>query len=83
MLKYSQSQFTFGLYGWDEAPWSALSSFDGYIKWLLTQNPIGYCDSAECEIRPRPKDMAVMFEDEDGKGWTHVPKDVWQKFLER
>jgi len=81
MIQLPPSEFTFGLYGWDAAPWSAIKTTKGYIDWLLTQPIIGYCDGAITEVRPRPDDIAVMFEDEDGKGWNHIPKEIWKKFV--
>ncbi|KKM13469.1 hypothetical protein LCGC14_1715930 [marine sediment metagenome] len=70
---------TFALYGWDHAPWSTTK---GYIAWLLTQPIVGYCDGALVEVRPRPADMAVMFDNGDYSGWNHIPKDVWKDFME-
>ena len=65
-------------------PWAVIRSTESYYQHLLAQNIIGYCDSMECTYRPRPDDMAVMFEDADGfQSWAHVPKDVWAEYIRR
>lgn len=82
MIQLPPSEFTFCFYSWDVAPWDAIKSTKRYINWLLTQPIIGYCDAAIIEIRPRTEDMAVMFEDSDGrKGWNHIPKEIWKIYL--
>lgn len=84
MTQLPPSEFTYGRYDMVHLPWEIIRSTDAYYKHLLTLNIIGYCDSAECEIRPRPDDMAVMLEDEDGyQSWVHVPKDVWAEYIRR
>ncbi len=83
MVQLPPSEFTYGKYGRCEIPsWDTIKSTAAYHSWLLNQNIIGYCNSEECEIRPRPNDMAIMFmDDEEQEGWSHIPKDVWQKFM--
>jgi len=82
MVQLLPTEFTYGKYDMCNLPWDTIKSTDSYIKWLLSQNIIGYCRSMECEIRPRPDDMAVMFEDEDYfQWWSHIPIDVFQKYL--
>jgi len=83
MVQLPPSEFTFGSYGWTKAPWDAIKSTKGYTDWLLTQPIIGYCDGAIIEIRPRLNDMAVMFEDEEYKGWNHIPKEIWKIYLKQ
>lgn len=83
MIAFPPTEFTFGKYGIDIIPWVTLKSTDNFAAWLLNQNIIGYCNSMEVEIRPRPDCISVMFEDEDGwQGWTHIPTDVWTHFLD-
>jgi hypothetical protein len=77
MKKWPASEFTFALYGWDHCPWDTIKTTEAYVAWLLAQPIVGYCDGALTEVRPRPDDMAVMFEDDKGRGWNHIPKDVW------
>ncbi len=82
MVQLPASEFTYGKYGMINFSWEDIKSTASYVKCLLSQNIIGYCDSSLCEIRPRPEEMAVMFEEEDGfQSWTHVPKDVWESFI--
>ena len=83
MIQLPSNHFTFSRYGACIASWKDIKSTESYIKFLLSKNIIGYCKSIECEIRPRIDEMAVMFEEEDGwQGWSHIPIDVWLKFLE-
>ena len=81
MREWPPSEFTYAKYGWDHASWEAISTHQGYIDWLLTQPIVGYCDGAIIEVRPRPNDMAIMFDDGEYSGWAHIPKDVWKAFL--
>jgi len=84
MIQLPPSQFTYGKYDMIHLPWATIRSTEAYYEYLLALNIIGYCNSIECEIRPQPDDMAVMFENEDGyQSWTRVPKDVWKEFVER
>jgi len=82
MVQLPPSEFTFGRYGSIILPWDVIKSTADYVEWLLAQNITGYCNSGDCEIRPRPDDMAVMFEDEDGfQSWVHIPIDIWKEHL--
>lgn len=82
MVELPPSEFTYGKYGAQLPTWKDIKSTASYIKWMLAQTVIGYCVSMECEIRPRPDDMSVMFEDEDGaQSWSHIPIDIFQNFL--
>ena len=84
MIQLAPIEFTFGRYGLGYIPWEVLKSDNGFIRWLLVQNIIGYCNSMECEIRPKVDEMAVMFEDETGwQSWFHIPIDVWIRYLEQ
>lgn len=84
MNQLPPSEFTYGKYDMAALPWATIRSTAAYYEYLLSLNIIGWCDSMECEIRPRPDDMAVMIEDEDGfQSWVHVPKDVWKEFMRR
>lgn len=84
MVQLPPSEFTYGRYDMMALPWAVIGSTDAYYEHLLALNIIGYCDSMECEIRPRPDDVAVMFEDENGyQSWVHVPKDVWVEYIRR
>jgi len=82
MIELPPSEFTFAKYGWDHASWDAISTHQGYIDWLLTQPIVGYCDGAIIEVRQRPNDMAIMFDDDEYSGWVHIPKDVWKSYME-
>lgn len=81
MIQLPPNEFSYGKYCMASLPWKVIHSTDAYYEYLLAQNIIGYCDSMECEIRPRPDDVAVMFEDDDGQFWSHVPKDVWKEYM--
>lgn len=84
MVELPPATFTYGKYGLSSLPWVTIKTTKSYVDYLLSQHIIGYCDSALVEIRPRPDDMAVMFEDETGfEYWVHVAKDVWRTFLEK
>jgi len=84
MVQLPPSEFTFGRYGGVSLPWDTIKSLDNYLKWLLSQDIVGYCDSLEVGIRPRSDSMAVMFQGDDGwQSWVHVPMDVWKGFVEK
>lgn len=84
MVQLPPTEFTFSKYNMTALPWTVIKSAETYYKHLLALNIVGYCNSGECEIRPRPDDMAVMLEDENGyQSWTHVPKDIWNEYLKR
>lgn len=73
--------FTYGKYGQIHLSWDTIKLTKNYIDALLKLNIVGYCDGKDIEVRPRPDDMAVMFEDDDGfQSWVHVPKDIWKAF---
>lgn len=80
MVQLPPTEFTYGRYNMSAVPWVDIRTTADYISWLLRQNIIGFCDSAECEIRPRSDDMAVMFEDDSYQYWVHIPKDIWKGF---
>lgn len=83
MIQLPPDEFIFSKYDRLLLPWATIGTTDAYYEYLLSQNIVGYCDSGECEIRPRP-DVAVMFEDEDGcQSWVHVPKNVWGEYMKR
>ena len=81
MIELPPSEFVYGRYGLSNLPWAVIRTTEVYVKHLLAQNIIGYCDGALIEIRPRPDDMAVMFEDDGFEYWVHVPKDVWKVYM--
>jgi len=85
MKQLPPSEFTYGKYNMITLPWAVIRTTNNYITWILNQNIIGFCDSGECEIRPRPDEMAVMIEDAENNNyqyWIHIPKDVWKDFLQ-
>ncbi len=84
MIQLPPSEFTYGKYDMVPLPWATIRSTDAYYEYLLSLNILGYGDSMECEIRPRPDNMVVLFEDEHGfQAWMHVPKDVWAEYMKR
>ena len=83
MIPLPPTEFTYGKYNADIPFDIYAGEFSLFAKWLLTQNIIGYCKSEECEIRPRPEEMAVMFEKDEWQSWSHVPNDVWKLYLKQ
>lgn len=81
MIQLPSSEFTYAKYGYTDIPWDSVKSTASYLEWLLAQNIIGYCNSMECEIRPRKDEMAVMFEIDNWQSWAHIPMDIWEKYL--
>lgn len=82
MIQLPPMEFDFGNYGAD-LPFKAYMDGDMSIaKWMLTQDVVGYCDSRECEFRPTPEYICVMFQDDDWKSWSHVSKEVWKIYLD-
>ena len=79
MVQLPPSEFTYGKYGNGIIPYFVLE--ENFVNWLLKQNIIGYCNSMECEIRPRDNEMAIMIEEDNWQGWSHVPIDVWKLYL--
>ena len=73
--------FTYGKYNLLNLSYNTIKSTKDYIEYLLTLNIIGYCESENCTIRPRPDDMAVMIDDDGFETWIHIPKDVWKEFV--
>lgn len=76
------SEFTFGRWDAMTLSWETIRSTDNYIKALLDLNIIGYCDAADIEFRPSADDYAVMFEEDHYQSWCHIPKDVFDEYLE-
>ena len=84
MKEWPPDQFTYGKYDLVLLPWATIRSTEAYHEHLLSLNIVGFCDAALVEVRPRPDDMAVMFEDDSGyQSWLHVPKDVWKEFMKK
>lgn len=83
MVQLPPTEFTYSKYGNVGIPWAAIKTTKSYYEWLLAQNIIGYCNSLECEIRPRKDDMAVMFEVDGFESWVHIPIEVWKAYLKQ
>jgi len=84
MVQLPPSQFVFGKYDSGTIPYSvAVRGMQQYVDFLMKSNIVGYCDSAECEMRPREDDMAVMIDEDGYETWGHVPKDVWNEFMKQ
>ena len=78
------TEFTYTRYDMMTLPWKVIREKYSYIQALLDLNIIGYCDSIDCEIRPRPDEYAVMFYDEaeNYQTWAHIPLDIFDAYLE-
>lgn len=83
MVQLPPTEFSYSRYGTIILPWDVIKSTANYLKWLLAQNIIGYCNSMECEIRPRTNDMAVMFEIDGFYSWIHIPIHIWKQYLKQ
>lgn len=76
-------EFTFTRYLSVILSWDSIKTTENYLAALMNLNILGYCDGADVEVRPRPDDYAVMFEQDEYQSWCHIPKDVFDKYLEK
>ena len=83
MIQLPPTEFTYGRYSLGEVPFEALKSFDTYVKWILKQNIIGFCNSIEIKVRPRGDSVAIMMEEDGWKQWCHIPLSIWEKYLKQ
>lgn len=83
MRQLSPIEFTYGKYGTIVVPWATIKSTADYVKWLLEQNIIGYCNSLEIKIRPRTDNIAIMIEKDGWIGWCHILINTWKKYLKQ
>lgn len=81
MVHLPATEFTYYKYDSSAIPFAVYTNRKLFIDWLLKQDIIGYCKSKDCEIRPRPGEFAVMFEEDNWQGWCHVPVEVFTTFL--
>lgn len=60
---------------WNRFDWD--SSWDQTILIsTIRERALGYCDGSRLSVRPNPEDYGVMFEDEYGKFWFHISKNL-------
>lgn len=80
MVQLPPTEFTFGKYEGQLFSTEVFMDKTKFVAWLQEQNIVGYCDSLEVEIRPRPGNVAVMFEEDDYQTWCHIPNAIWQAY---
>lgn len=78
------SSFHFGNYN-ANIPFRVYVDDKLLLQWLQKNHIVGY--GTETEIRPRPKEIAIMIEIVDNQDriqqyWNHISKRVWEKYLE-
>ncbi|HDY66766.1 MAG TPA: hypothetical protein ENH85_03125 [Candidatus Scalindua sp.] len=81
MISLPPTEFTYGRYSLGIVPTEAWKSTDTYVKWILKQNIIGFCNSIEIEVRPRGDHVAIMIEEDGWQQWCHIPLSIWKKYL--
>ncbi len=62
--------------------WESIQDTKNYIAALMKLNIIGYCHADDVDTRHRSNDYAVMFEQDNCQSWCHIPKDVFDEYLE-
>lgn len=76
------SEFTYTRYLAVILSWESTKTHKNFITTLLAMDIVGYCDGDALEIRPSPDYYAVMFEEDNYQSWCHIPKDVFDEYLE-
>lgn len=71
---YSRLQLSFNL-----VPCDFKSGEEELVR-ALKEKAIGFCRAESLPVRPKKDMFAIMCEDEDGKFWFHVGKNILDKF---
>lgn len=78
MQELPSSEFRFGNYG-AEIPFRVYMSDDLLLSWIQSNCAVGYCKLPE--YRAIPDHVAVMFEQDFGRYWSHVPDKVFNRLM--
>jgi hypothetical protein len=78
MQELPPSEFRFGNYG-AEIPFQVYMCDSKLLLWMQSECAVGYCRSPE--YRAIPDHVAVMFERDFGRYWSHIPDRVFNRFM--